>query len=33
MKIIDKVFSEDKLSAKVLPSNRRNFVIETGVFD
>ena len=33
MKIIDKVFSEDKLSAKVLQATDDNFVIETGVFD
>ena len=33
MKIIDKIISEDKLSAKVLQATDDNFVIETGVFD
>ena len=33
MKIIDKIMSEDKLSAKVLQATDDNFVIETGVFD
>lgn len=33
MKIIEKVFSEDQLSVKVLQVTDDNFVIETGVFD
>lgn len=33
MKIIDKTFSEDKLSVKVLQVTNDSYVIETGVFD
>ena len=33
MRIIDKITSEDKLSAKVLQAQDDNFVIETGVFN